>query len=90
MSGAGNRDYTHQALLEYAVKYGAPFTLMHCWVELKDCPKWKHVNVLDFEVNAQEKNKRYKSSGSSCFSTTQSAEGRFNLNVQAADEEDDE
>lgn len=70
VSRAGDGDCTQQTLLVYAAKYGAPFTLMHCWDEFKDYPKWKQVELPNFEANTQEKNKRYKSSISSSFNTT--------------------
>ncbi|GJS26463.1 hypothetical protein Tco_0487083 [Tanacetum coccineum] len=46
--------------------------------------------ILDFEAKSQEKNNRYKSSGSSSFNTTQSTEGCFNLNREAGHDEGDE
>ncbi|GKA48810.1 hypothetical protein Tco_0741768 [Tanacetum coccineum] len=37
ISGPGDGDYTQKALVEFQVEYEVPFTLTHCWAELKDC-----------------------------------------------------
>nr|GEU41142.1 hypothetical protein [Tanacetum cinerariifolium] len=50
--------------------------------ELKDCSKWKEVELPNFEAPIQKKNKRYKSLGSSSFNMTQSAKGSLNMNMQ--------
>lgn len=89
-SGAGDKDYTKRALEEYRAEYGVPFTLLHAWKFLQDCPKWKDAEVSNFEQDRQEKNKRYKSLGSSSFNIVQSGEGSFNLNVEAGDKEEEE
>ena len=65
VSGAEDSDYTQQALLEYQDEYGTPFTLLHCWAELKDCAKWIDVEVPEFKEKKHEKSKSYKSSDSS-------------------------
>ncbi|GJT88325.1 hypothetical protein Tco_1070042 [Tanacetum coccineum] len=39
MSEAGDEDYNQQTFLAYQAKYGVPFTLTHCWKELKDYQK---------------------------------------------------
>ncbi|GJV02511.1 hypothetical protein Tco_1336080 [Tanacetum coccineum] len=53
VSGAGDGDYTQQALLEYQAGYGVLFTLKHCWKELKDYEKWKPM-AGDDEEDVQE------------------------------------
>nr|GFC73777.1 hypothetical protein [Tanacetum cinerariifolium]GFC73819.1 hypothetical protein [Tanacetum cinerariifolium] len=48
------------------------------------------VEVLEFVAQKEKnKNKRYKSSGSSSFNTKESREGSFNLNIAAVDEENE-
>ncbi|GKB93084.1 hypothetical protein Tco_0979221 [Tanacetum coccineum] len=84
MSGAGDKDYTQKTLLEYQVVYGISFTLLYVWAELKECWKWKEVEHPNFQAQRQEKNKRYKSSGSSSFNTAQSVKGNFNLDMAAS------
>ncbi|GKD20952.1 hypothetical protein Tco_1222655 [Tanacetum coccineum] len=90
LSGSGDGDYTHLALLKYQAKSEVLFTLTHCWAELKDCEKWNEVEILDFEANEQENKKRYKSSESNSFNTTQSSYGSFNLNMHAVDDEEED
>ncbi|GJZ11186.1 hypothetical protein Tco_0545945, partial [Tanacetum coccineum] len=53
-------DYTHQAITEYQVEYGVSFARVHCWGELKDCPKWKGMELPRILEHGEEKHKRYK------------------------------
>ncbi|GJU32749.1 CDPK-related kinase 3 [Tanacetum coccineum] len=89
-SGAGDGDYIKKEHEEYHAEYGVPFTLLHMWSGLKDCHKWKEVELTRFEEKRHENFKRYKSSGSSSFNTLQSGEDLFNLNVEAGEEEEEE
>ncbi|GJS59959.1 villin-4 isoform X2 [Tanacetum coccineum] len=69
-------------------EYGVPFTLLHACAELKDSLKWKEVKLLG--AKRHEKNKRYKSPGSSSFNTTHLAEGSLNMNMEAEEDEEEE
>ncbi|GJZ27389.1 hypothetical protein Tco_0571642 [Tanacetum coccineum] len=60
VSKAEDGDYTQQTLLEYEAEYGVSFTLTHFREELKDCEKWKRVEIPYFKASRLEKNKRYK------------------------------
>ncbi|GJW73534.1 zinc finger BED domain-containing protein RICESLEEPER 2-like protein [Tanacetum coccineum] len=77
-------------LLKFQVKYGVPFTLLHLWAKLKECSKWKEVELPNFEAHRQKKNKRYKSSGSSSFNTSQSTKGSLNMNMQCGDDKEND
>ncbi|GKB23276.1 hypothetical protein Tco_0862677 [Tanacetum coccineum] len=50
VSEAKDEDYTQQSLLEYQADYRVPFTLMNAWANLKDCQKWKEVEIPNFEA----------------------------------------
>ncbi|GKD74882.1 ABC transporter I family member 11, chloroplastic [Tanacetum coccineum] len=55
VSGFGDGDYTQQVITEYQVEYGVPFTLVHCWGKLKDCVKWKGVELPRIKEHGDEK-----------------------------------
>ncbi|GKE11167.1 ethylene-responsive transcription factor RAP2-4-like protein, partial [Tanacetum coccineum] len=45
-SEAGDADYLQRAMIDYQVEYKVPFTLVHCWEELKECDKWNSEEVF--------------------------------------------
>ncbi|GJW94745.1 ABC transporter I family member 11, chloroplastic isoform X1 [Tanacetum coccineum] len=55
VSGFEDGDYNQQVITEYQVEYGVPFTLVHCWGELKDCAKWKGVELPRIKEQGDEK-----------------------------------
>ncbi|GKE83896.1 hypothetical protein Tco_1557638 [Tanacetum coccineum] len=52
--------HPNMPLIEYQVEYEIPFRLIHCWKELRECHKWKRVELPNFEADKADKNKRYK------------------------------
>ncbi|GJW53286.1 RNA-directed DNA polymerase, eukaryota [Tanacetum coccineum] len=89
-SEAGYADYLQRAMTDYQVEYRVPFTLVHCWEELKECDKWNSEEVPEFmQERGEKKNKRYKSSSSSSFNTRESGDESINLNSTVEDEEDE-
>nr|GEY89013.1 hypothetical protein [Tanacetum cinerariifolium] len=91
LGGASDSDYLQRALTDYQAQYGVPFTLLHCWKDLKDSEKWRSGEIPKFMQERQDgMNKRYKSSGSSSFNTKDSGEGSINLNTTVGTEDENE
>ncbi|GKD73550.1 RNA-directed DNA polymerase, eukaryota [Tanacetum coccineum] len=87
MSGARDKDYLANALLDYEAEYGVPFTLRHCWEVLRKSLKWMDGEVLKFDGKKKDA-KRYKTSRSSSFNI-EPRDASINLNVDVGDDEED-
>ncbi|GKE72453.1 hypothetical protein Tco_1534494 [Tanacetum coccineum] len=72
--GAGDRDYTQLTLLEYQAQYGVPYTLVHCWAGLRDCHKWKKVELLNVNAKKEDKNRdtSWRQRGKGCAGSSMS------------------
>nr|GEW55413.1 hypothetical protein [Tanacetum cinerariifolium] len=84
-------DYLQRALIDYQAEYGVLFSPLHCWEVLKDSEKWNSGELPAFRQERKgDKNKRYKSRGSSLFNTKDSGEGSINLNTTVETEDENE
>ncbi|GKC89667.1 hypothetical protein Tco_1150316 [Tanacetum coccineum] len=88
-SGASDADCHARSLMDYEAETETTFKLHHCWVILKDGPKWMQSELPKFATKSKGGSKRYKSSGSSLFNT-EPEEASINLNANVGDDNEDE